>query len=300
MDKLHHLDGHTRMKHYKAEDSGSKKLLNESLVEQEHLYLKVNAPVMLLYNLTDSLKNGMTGTVTGFSDSGYPVVHFPQVGTEEVISPRLWTVPSPDNTNKVLASRRQVPLKLSWAFTVHKSQGMTLKAAEVHCRGIFSPGQLYTALSRLKSTEGLRVVGFKPEYLIKPNAEVIRFMTDATESNEPADPSLQCCRKINQEQDCAGEQQPVQQVDELLPSASNSLGDSDSECDEDNVLVTQVFNELPNHTSHCNDDHGETTDLQAAAELLKDDSELSSLPQDFSVEEFFNTLEDHSSFASIP
>ncbi|XP_070532887.1 uncharacterized protein [Ptychodera flava] len=177
---------------------------------------------------------------------------------------------------------------------------MTLKAAEVHCRGIFSPGQLYTALSRLKSTEGLRVVGFKPEYLIKPNAEVIRFMTDATESNEPADPSLQCCRKINQEQDCAGEQQPVQQVDELLPSASNSLGDSDSECDEDNVLVTQVFNELPNHTSHCNDDHGETTDLQAAAELLKDDSELSSLPQDFSVEEFFNTLEDHSSFASIP
>ncbi|XP_070560305.1 uncharacterized protein [Ptychodera flava] len=126
---------------------------------------------------------------------------------------------------------------------------MTLKAAEVHCRGIFSPGQLYTALSRLKSTEGLRVVGFKPEYLIKPNAEVIRFMTDATESNEPADPSLQCCRKINQEQvDCAGEQQPVQQVDELLPSASNSLGDSDSECDEDNVLVTQVFNELPNHT----------------------------------------------------
>ncbi|XP_070578681.1 ATP-dependent DNA helicase PIF1-like isoform X1 [Ptychodera flava] len=114
MDKLHHLDGHTHMKHYKAEDSGSKKLLNESLVVQEHLYLKVNAPVMLLYNLTDSLKNGMTGTVTGFSDSGYPVVHFPQVGTEEVISPRLWTVPSPDNTNKVLASRRQVPLKLSW------------------------------------------------------------------------------------------------------------------------------------------------------------------------------------------
>jgi ATP-dependent DNA helicase PIF1 len=56
--------------------------------------------------------------------------------------------------------RMQVPLKLAWALTVHKSQGATLDKVKIDLNGCFSPGQCYVALSRAKSTSGLQITGF--------------------------------------------------------------------------------------------------------------------------------------------
>ena len=57
--------------------------------------------------------------------------------------------------NKVVGTRRQYPLKLAWGFTIHKSQGMEFERVRVHVGKEFAPGQLYVALSRAKSPDGI-------------------------------------------------------------------------------------------------------------------------------------------------
>ena len=72
------------------------------------------------------------------------------------------------------ASRRQIPLKLAWAITIHKAQGMSLDAVEVDLSGVFEDGQAYVALSRARTVAGLRVIGFDPRRTTT-SARVLQF-----------------------------------------------------------------------------------------------------------------------------
>ena len=85
-----------------------------------------------------------------------PVVRL-NSGREVVAEPEEWIIE--DETGDVLASYEQVPLCLAWAITIHKSQGMTLDAAEIDLSRTFELGQGYVALSRLKSLAGLQLLG---------------------------------------------------------------------------------------------------------------------------------------------
>ncbi|WP_201529665.1 AAA family ATPase [Psychrobacter frigidicola] len=85
-----------------------------------------------------------------------PVVRL-NSGREVVAEPEEWMIE--DETGEVLASYEQVPLCLAWAITIHKSQGMTLDAAEIDLSRTFELGQGYVALSRLKSLAGLQLLG---------------------------------------------------------------------------------------------------------------------------------------------
>ena len=127
----------------------------------EQLSLKVGARVMFVRNNPEQgIHNGTLGEIIGFVNDE-KLGPLPQVrlrdGGVRTVSPEDWSI---DNEQgEVLARYTQIPLNLAWAITVHKSQGMTLDAAEMDLSACFEPGQGYVALSRLRDLQGLRLLG---------------------------------------------------------------------------------------------------------------------------------------------
>lgn len=131
-------------------------LLKKRLLSPERLALKVGAVVMFTRNNFDEgFVNGTIGTVTRFTNDGFPVIETKD-GRE--ITPRRaeWVI---EENGVVKASVRQIPLRLAWAITVHKSQGMSLDAASVDLSNAFEYGQGYVAISRVRSLAGLHIRG---------------------------------------------------------------------------------------------------------------------------------------------
>jgi ATP-dependent DNA helicase PIF1 len=86
---------------------------------------------------------------------------------ERVLSPEVWEI---EFGGKTVAKRTQIPLRLAWALSIHKSQGMSIDRLKVSLSGVFEFGQAYVALSRATSVKGLILEGFKPE-LVKAHPE---------------------------------------------------------------------------------------------------------------------------------
>ena len=122
------------------------------------MQLKVGAKVMFVKNNPDkNYINGTLGEVIKYSTLGFPVVK--TLDNDEIIaSTEEWSIVN--EVGQTLASYKQIPLRLAWAITVHKSQGMTLDAAELDLGKTFERGQGYVALSRLKDIKRLRLLDF--------------------------------------------------------------------------------------------------------------------------------------------
>ncbi|MBM1104773.1 AAA family ATPase [Aurantibacter crassamenti] len=157
--ELHKIS--SKSKKFKAKTKGNQKLvetLKKSVLAQENLELKVDAKVMFVRNnLEQGYVNGTLGKIIDFSEDGYPIVKTVQ-GKRITVKQETWGVH--DDHGKVLASLDQIPLRLAWAITVHKCQGMTLDSAMIDLSKTFENGQGYVALSRLKSIENLQLAGF--------------------------------------------------------------------------------------------------------------------------------------------
>ncbi len=156
---------------------GEKKLveaLKKNCLAPEELVLKKGALVMFVKNKFKDERviyvNGSMGIVADFDDNGFPIVHL-NSGEDVLVAPDSWTI---DSEDKILAKINQIPLRLAWAITVHKSQGMTLEAAEIDLSRSFGYGMGYVALSRLTSLEGLYLLGIN-EMAYKLDPQVYEY-----------------------------------------------------------------------------------------------------------------------------
>ena len=166
-EKLNKKTTHKYRMTIDGEQSIVNNFLKNSLFE-EVLELRQNARVMLLVNKEVDNKyfcNGSLGTVIGFNDN-LPIVEFDNGETLVIDNYVMQQFEKVYNDNgevengKELLYMEQIPLKLAYAISIHKSQGQTFDSVYVDCSKIFTYGQVYVALSRCKKLDGLFIKNF--------------------------------------------------------------------------------------------------------------------------------------------
>lgn len=143
--------------------------LKKSCLSPEILELKIGARVMFTKNhMEGGYVNGTLGVVTDFNTFGDPVVRTTS-GQVFHVSAQSWKI---EEEGKTKAEISQLPLRLAWAITVHKSQGMSLDAMELDLSKSFVKGMGYVALSRVRSLGGMKLLGFN-DLSLEVDAEVL-------------------------------------------------------------------------------------------------------------------------------
>ncbi len=158
--------------------------LKKGCLSPEILRLKKDAVVMCTKNNPQAgFANGTLGTIVGFeSGTRYPIIKTHD-GRRITIPHMEWVV---EEDGKVKARLSQIPLRLAWAITVHKSQGMSLDAASMDLSDVFEYGQGYVALSRVRTFGGITLRGYNQRALeVHPEVLTIdRIFRDASAQAE--------------------------------------------------------------------------------------------------------------------
>jgi ATP-dependent DNA helicase PIF1 len=154
------------------------KILSQTPVAK-NIELCKDLQVILVVNLSidEGLVNGSKGIITDFDDKGFPIVAFLN-GKVRAISPYTWDI----EENGMLVKAVGIPLILGYGCTIHRSQGMTIELAIIDIgnnifMGSGGYGQVYVALSRVRSLSGLCILNFDPNR-IKCHPKVIRYYED--------------------------------------------------------------------------------------------------------------------------
>lgn len=173
--RLEDLDGPAETFHMEREgEERETDFLVKNLLTPERLTLKEGARVMVTINITGEGRsllavNGSLGTVLGWDGHGVNVAL--DDGSTIFIEKNQWMV---DPQHPAKGYVEQFPLRLAWAATIHKSQGLSLDAALIDARATREPGQTYVALSRVRSLPGLWLRDIFSGVWVSP--EAIKFM----------------------------------------------------------------------------------------------------------------------------
>ncbi len=164
--------------------------LSKSVLAPEVLELKVGAEVMFVANnFSEGFVNGSRGKVIGYKDD-LPLIELQSNGRVIQVGKHSWAL---EEDGKERARVTQLPIRLAWAITIHKSQGMSLDSAEIDLSRAFTPGMGYVALSRVRSLDGVFLKGINNTALqMHPDIfefdEVIRRASDeVAEATDDAD-----------------------------------------------------------------------------------------------------------------
>jgi len=170
-EKLKQLPGETKT--YWMSISGNDRMietLKKNCLSPESLNLKVGAMVMFTCNSPKlGYVNGSVGTVVRLGHDGPEI----KLLDGPTVYPERNSWKALDENKNVVASISQFPLRLAWAITVHKSQGMSLDTASIDLSKAFEYGHGYVAISRVRSLEGLHLTGIN-ENAYKVNPKVLQ------------------------------------------------------------------------------------------------------------------------------
>lgn len=161
------------------------------------LVLKQGAQVMFVKNDRDKrFYNGMIGTIVGIDEDAITIAPTDS-DTEIRVTPDVWQnckyvldEETKEISEQVIGTFSQVPLRLAWAITIHKSQGLTFERAIINAKQAFAAGQTYVALSRCKTFEGLVLSDPIPAHAIITDYQV-RSYTQQMAEREPSENQIQ-------------------------------------------------------------------------------------------------------------
>lgn len=183
-----HLSRLTNHRHYIASKTG--KVETADMVTDEDLVLAKDARIIMLVNDSEGRwVNGSMGTVTNLSDN-HVTVQIDKEG-EYRVDQYTWSIKEyvleeDEETRekhvveKEIGSFTQFPLKLAWAITIHKSQGQTYDKVNIY-NGFFEKGQMYVALSRCKTLNGIHTMGMLQRNELRFSQAVKDFMAATTQ-----------------------------------------------------------------------------------------------------------------------
>lgn len=157
-ERLQQIEGNLAV--YDMKSEGSPALvagLKKGCLSPERLTLKKGAKVMFTKNSREQgFVNGTLGEVVDAPSYGTPKIRL-QNGDIIYVTPMDWII---EENGSIRAKISQIPLRLAWAITVHKSQGMSLDEAVMDLRQVFEYGQGYVALSRVRRLSGIHLLGW--------------------------------------------------------------------------------------------------------------------------------------------
>ncbi len=177
---------HEKKMIYRMDSKGPEKIitfLKKNCLAPEELSLKLGAIAMFVKNnFREGYVNGTLGKVVGFDKSNLPIVKT-KSGCKITATPVSWEL---EENGEVIAEIRQIPLRLAWAITVHKSQGMSLDAAEIDLSKSFECGMGYVALSRVRRLDGIKLMGIN-QMALEVSPEIVEKDKEFRELSKQAE-----------------------------------------------------------------------------------------------------------------
>ena len=191
---------------FKAEISGD--FPDHIYPTQATLLLKAGAQVMFVRNDPSAEKlyyNGKIGKITKISNKTIRVT-CPGDKQEIVVDPIIWenikytlNEENKEIEENIIGKFKQYPLKLAWAITIHKSQGLTFEKAIIDAKAAFAHGQIYVALSRCKTIEGMVLSAPISSRGIETDKAIMCF-DETAHQNPPSEGRLQAAKISYQQQ----------------------------------------------------------------------------------------------------
>ena len=231
---------------YASIDSGNVTLLTKKgSPASKQLCVKPNVPVVLITNISDTLVNGLHGEVKQCSPDQLMI----KFQNGQSVALNRVTFSLKDASGNEVAWRKQYPVRLAYAYTVHKAQGMTLNSIDIDAMNMTNPGQLGVALGRATTIAGISLRNYELRNVRRQPTYIEQYYSS---HSKPLAQDCSCCQSQKQQtgEKCTAESQTnvaaaSQISNETSCSDSDPVDEQDEKMTEDIAALDQaVLNNL--------------------------------------------------------